>query len=208
MHIGMQHHGLLIQAHGRVLRVILLLVEVQHIFHGRDKLPSDLRETPVFMLPRLEFVFFSSSWMVSGEIFVTKPNSTAFCASKRTVQWSCPSGEGLQATAIRWAVCKPESALRRCCCTLSCKTASSPPCANRRRTFVTVASHTSKAAASSAVLHPSADLRRMRARVRVRALALPRCTKLSKVVRSSSAKVMAGCCGMGHPPFSFSIPTR
>lgn len=120
--------------------------------------------------------------MVLGEIFVTKPNSTAFCASKRTVQWSCPSGAGLQATAIRWAVCKPESALRRCCCTLSCKTASSPPCAKRRRTFVTVASHTSKAAASSAVLHPSADLRRMRARVRVRALALPRCTKVSRVL--------------------------
>lgn len=57
----MQHHGLLIQANGRVLRVILLLVKIQHIFHGRDKLASDFGETPVFMLPRLQFVFFSSS---------------------------------------------------------------------------------------------------------------------------------------------------
>jgi len=160
------------------------------------------------MLPRFEFVFFNSSWMVVGEMFVTNPNATAFCASKRTVQWSWPSGDGLQATAIRWAVCKPERALRRCCCTLSCKTASSPPWANRCRTLATVAGHTSKAATSSAVLHPSADLSRMRARVRVRALALPRCTKLSKVVRSSSVKVVAVCGGMGDPPFSFSIPPR
>ncbi len=153
------------------------------------------------MLPGFEFIFFSSSWMVFGEILVTNPNSTAFCASKRTVQWSCPSGAGLQATAIRWAVCKPERALRRCCWTLSCKTASSPPCAKRRRTFVTVASHTSKATARADELHPSADLRRMRARVMVRALALPRCTKVSRVVRSSPVKVTAGCCGMAFLRF-------
>jgi len=69
----------------------------------------------MFMLPGFEFVFLSRSWMVVDEMFVTNPNSTAFCASNRTVQWSCPSGAGLQATAIRWAVCKPERALRRCC---------------------------------------------------------------------------------------------
>jgi hypothetical protein len=150
----------------------------------------------VFVLPGLEFVFFSSSWMVLGEMLFTNPNSMAFCASKRTVQWSCPSGDGLQATAIRWADCKPVRALRRCCCTLSCKTASSPPWANRPRTFVTVASQVSKAEARAAVLHPSADLSRIRARVKVRALALPRCTKVSRVVRSSLVKVTTGCCGM------------
>ena len=31
------------------------------------------------------------------------PNSTTFPASRRRVQWSCPSGGGLQAKAIRWA---------------------------------------------------------------------------------------------------------
>src|SRR5258708_32601863 len=175
VNIGMQHHRLLIQADRRIARVIFLLIQVQHIFHGGYEFASDRGETPVFMLPGLEFVFFSNSWMVLGEMFVTNHNSTAFCASKRTVQWSWPSGDGLQATAIRWAVCKPERALRRCCCTLSCKTASSPPLAKRPRTLVTVASHTSKAAARAEVLHPSADLSRMRARVRVRALALPRC---------------------------------
>ena len=36
-----------------------------------------------------------------------------------------------------------------------------------------LASHTSKVVASVAVLHPSADLSKLRARVRVRALALP-----------------------------------
>src|SRR5258708_34120798 len=99
--------------------------------------------------------------MVVGEMLVTNPNATAFCASKRTVQWSWPSGDGLQATAIRWAVCKPERALRRCRFTLSCKTAASPPCAKRPRTLVTVACHTSKAAAGADVLHPAAELAKM-----------------------------------------------
>src|SRR5258706_3283533 len=140
LHISMPHHRLFIQADGRILRVILLLVQVEHIFHGRYELASDCGQAPVFMLPGFEFVFLSSSWMVLGEMFVTNPNSTAFCASKRTVQWSWPSGAGLHATAIRWPVWRPERALRRCCCTLSCKTASSPPWANRPRTLVTVAS--------------------------------------------------------------------
>jgi hypothetical protein len=61
--VGMQHHRFLIQADRRILRVILL-----------------------FMLPRLEFVFLSTSWMVLGEMLFTKPNSTAFCARRRTVQ--------------------------------------------------------------------------------------------------------------------------
>ena len=139
--------------------------------------------------------------MVLGEMLGTKPNSTAFCASKRTVQWSCPSGEGLHATAIRWAVCRPDSALRRCCCTLSCKTASTPPWAKRCRTLVTVAWHTSNASVSAAVLQPSADLSRMRARVRVRALALPRWTKVSRVSRSSLVKATAGGWGITGSPF-------
>jgi hypothetical protein len=127
VNIGMQHHRLLIQANRRVSQVILLLIQVQHIFHGGYEFSSDRGETPVFMLPGMTPVFFSNSWMVLCEMFVTNPNSTAFCESSRTVQWSWPSGDGLQATAIRWAVCKPERALRWCCCTLSCKTAASPP---------------------------------------------------------------------------------
>ncbi len=46
--------------------------------------------------------------MVLGEMLFKNPNSTAFCASRRTVQWSWPSGDGLQATAMRWAVCKED----------------------------------------------------------------------------------------------------
>ena len=138
--------------------------------------------------------------MVSTEIFSTKPSSTTLSASKRTVQWSCPSGAGLQATAIRWAVCRPDSALRRCCWTCSCKTASNPPWAKRRRTLATVAWHTSRASARAAVLQPWADLSRMRARVSVRALALPRRTKVSRVVRSSSVKVTAGGYGIASSP--------
>jgi hypothetical protein len=52
----------------------------------------------------------------------------------------------------------------RSCWTFSYKTASTPAWEYRRRTFMTVDSHTSKAAARVAVFHPSADLRKMRAR--------------------------------------------
>ena len=38
------------------------------------------------MPPGSEFIFLSSWWMVLGEIFSTKPSSTALLASKRTVQ--------------------------------------------------------------------------------------------------------------------------
>jgi hypothetical protein len=39
--IGVQHHRLLIQADSGILRVILLLIEVQHVFHGGYTFPSD-----------------------------------------------------------------------------------------------------------------------------------------------------------------------
>ncbi len=55
----------------------------------------------MFVLPGLQFIFLSRSWMVVGEMLFTNPNSTAFCESLRTVQWSCPSRAGLQAMAIR-----------------------------------------------------------------------------------------------------------
>lgn len=99
--ISMQHHRFLIQAHGRVVWIILLLVEIQYVFHGGDKLASHAGQTPVFMLPGFEVVFLSNSWIVVGEMLSTKPNSTALCASRRTVQWSCPSGAGLQVMAIK-----------------------------------------------------------------------------------------------------------
>jgi glucan biosynthesis protein C len=43
----------------------------------------------------------AGSLIVFGEMLLTNPSSTAFCASNRTVQWSCPSGAGLHATAVR-----------------------------------------------------------------------------------------------------------
>ncbi len=129
--------------------------------------------------------------MVLGEMFVTNPNSTAFCASKRTVQWSWPSGDGLQATAIRWAVCKPERTLRRCCCTLSCKTASTPPSPKRLRTLPMVARQISKAAVIWSSLQPSDSFSATLARVIDRALAFPRWTNTCKCCSSASVSFTA-----------------
>src|SRR5260370_38006492 len=98
----MQHDRFLVAADRRIARVVGHLVEHQHIFHGRHVLAAQrLREAPVPVLPGFEFVFFKSARMVSGEIFSTKPSSTAWLASIRRVQWSCPSGILLQALAIR-----------------------------------------------------------------------------------------------------------
>ncbi len=52
---------------------------------------------------------------------------------------------GVQATAIKCAVCSPLNALRRCSCTLSCNTRSNPPSRYRLRAFQTVAELTSSA---------------------------------------------------------------
>jgi hypothetical protein len=112
-HLGVEHNRFLVEADRRVALVVGHLVEYEHVFHGRNVLAAQLlRETPVPMLPGLEHVFFKSARMVSGEIVSTKPSSTALLASMRSVQWSCPSGTLLQATAMRCACCGLVSAWR------------------------------------------------------------------------------------------------
>ena len=101
IYISMEHHRFFIETNSRILRIIFLFLEIEHVFHRRHKFASNRGQTPVLMLPGFQLIFLSNWWIVSGEMFVTKPNSTALFASKRTVQWSCPSGAGLQATAIR-----------------------------------------------------------------------------------------------------------
>jgi hypothetical protein len=82
--IGMQRHWFLIQTDGGVVRIILLLVEVQQVFHGRDTLTSNGGKVPVLMRPAFQFIFLSSWWMVLGEMRETKPSSTARFSSNRT----------------------------------------------------------------------------------------------------------------------------
>jgi hypothetical protein len=122
-HICLGRHEFFVETHRWIPRVVLLLVEIQHILHGSNELRTYLGDAPLLVLPGLEFVFFSNWRMVSGEMDSTKPSSTAFPASKRTVQWSCPLGAGLHVMAIRWAACPPVNAWRYRAWRLSCRTA-------------------------------------------------------------------------------------
>lgn len=155
----------------------------------------------MFLLPGLEFIFLSRRWTVSREIVSTKPNSTALSASKRTEKsimsvgrWATgdddqmgrlQSRERAAAVLLDFIVQdRFQPALRE----------APPHVRNGRLT-------TSKASAMAAVLHPSADLSRMRARVTVRALALPRWIMASKVACSSQVKHTADGNSIASPPF-------
>src|SRR6266699_4140143 len=187
-HLRMHHQRLFIKTDQRGGWIIGLSVQIQEILHGGHKVRIDGRNAPLLMLPGLQRVFLSNWRTVSGEIPRTYPNSTAWPASMRTVQWSCPSGTSLHVIAIRWAACPSVSAWWRRSCRLSVSTASTPPAPYRCRILRIVWSDTSKASAISPLLQPSSHLSRTRARVRVRALALPRRTNTSTCVRSSSLR--------------------
>ena len=123
-------------------------VNLQHIFHRRDKLRVCLGwDTPLLYPPRLEFVFFSVWCTVSCEIASTYSKATMRSASSRRVQRPAPSGGVLQARAIRWASPTPsrarsywrQGAFR-------CNAASTPSCMAVWRTRATVTIPTSNAA--------------------------------------------------------------
>lgn len=87
-YIGVQRDQFLIEIDNRIERIILLFMQIQHIFHRCDKLSPYLWDTPLLVLPRLEAIFFRRLRIVSGEIDSTNPNSTALPANSRSVQWS------------------------------------------------------------------------------------------------------------------------
>jgi hypothetical protein len=101
---------LLVEADERLLRIGRLSIEVEDLFDRCDERGPHAGEAPVLVLPGLEVVFLSACRMVSGEMRATKLSCTALPANSRSVQWSCPIGAGLQAMAMRWAICSPESA--------------------------------------------------------------------------------------------------
>src|SRR5260370_24095236 len=123
-YVGLRRDELFIKADAGLAGIVLLLVQIQHIFHRRDELRPYAWEAPLLMLPGLELVFFSNWRMLSGDMHSTKPNSTALPASKRTVQRSWPVGAGLQVMAIRWAACPPVNAWLYRFFLLSCNTPS------------------------------------------------------------------------------------
>jgi hypothetical protein len=106
-------------------------------------------------LPGLKLVFFSIRQTLSRENDSVNPNSTTLPASKRIVQWVCPSGDLLQAIATMCASCLPVSfalapGLGR---SLSAVRFSST---NRLRVRSTVATPTSSAKAIWLSVRPSA----------------------------------------------------
>ena len=114
------------------------------------------------------------------------PNSTTFPASRRRVQWSCPSGGGLQAKAIRacpvldtgWASPRSSNFRGRLAWGRSRKTPSNPSSAKRCFTRYMVLKATSKASAIWGAAQPSSLFRRIRALAVTRAELLP--TRISR----------------------------
>src|SRR5262249_42571941 len=99
----------LIEVDFRALGIVGLSVEVEDLFHLRDKFGPDGGEAPLLMLPGFEFVFLSSWRTVSRDSEGASPKATASSASNRNVQRSRPAGAGLQVTAIKWAAPLPVS---------------------------------------------------------------------------------------------------
>lgn len=102
-YLGQQLFNFLIQADYRMIGVVVFFVEIQHSFHTRYETTIYFRDAPLLVLPGFNFTFFKTWRIVSGETLSTSSSSTIRSASMRTVQWSLPSGTGLQAVAMMMA---------------------------------------------------------------------------------------------------------
>ena len=156
---------------------------------------------PFLLLPRLEFVFFSTCRTVSRQIESAKSSSTTLPASNRKVQRVCPSGAGLQATATKWASCLPSSL--RCFPGRgrSLRARSNPPSTKRWRTRLTVEGPTITASATCWSVRPSSALHKIKDRFTLRADDLPRRVRSNKCSRSSWVKsTRYRLAGIPHTP--------
>ena len=159
--------GGLVKTHHRTLRVVLFVVQVQHILHPGHELPAHLWDAPLFLLPRLEFVFLSIWRTVSKEMLPANSSSTTLSASRWSVQLTCPSGGLLHAMATRCASCLPLSLRSRPGRGRSLMAASSPSLTNRLRALATVRALTETASAASRSDSPSSAFSNGRARFTV-----------------------------------------
>ena len=98
--VGQQLCGAFVETDHRPLRVVEFGIQVQHILHSGHEVRAHLGDAQLCLLPRLERVFFRCSRTVSWDNDSTALNSTIRSASRRSFQWSWPSGAGLQARAI------------------------------------------------------------------------------------------------------------
>src|SRR5262249_1094019 len=90
----------LVKANDGVLRVVGFGVERQHGLHPGQKQRIDLRDTPGALQVRLEFVFLSTVATWVPEMCSQYFNSTAFSASRSSFHRACPSGAGVQQSAV------------------------------------------------------------------------------------------------------------
>ncbi len=98
--IGHQLPGCLVETDHGMVRVVVFVVQVQHVLHSSHELTAHLRDAPLLLLPRLEFVFLSIWRTVSREMLSANPIATTLSASSWIVQSACPSGASLHAMAI------------------------------------------------------------------------------------------------------------
>ena len=151
----------------------------------RHELPAHL-DTPLFLLPGLEFVFLSIWRTVSREMLSANSNSTTLSANNWSVQCVCPSGAALHAKAIRCASCRPSSLRSRPGHGRSLMAASSPSSTYRFRALATVAGLTNSTSAISRSRSPWSALSSDSARFTVRTDALPRWDTSLRRERSAS----------------------
>src|SRR3954447_9684393 len=99
------HHlvGYLVEADHRALRIVALLVEVEHVLHAPDELRADLGDAPLPFQPRFEVPFLSVLLTVSSEISSATPSSSSLSANSRMLQrlLAASSGGSEQAKATR-----------------------------------------------------------------------------------------------------------
>ena len=193
--LGQQLGGGLVKADHRPLWVIGFGVQVQHILHVGHELGARLGDAPLFLLPRLESVFFSRRRTPSWAMEDANPNSTTFPAKRRRVQWSWPSGAGLRASAIRacpvldtgWA--SPRSSNFRCrlAWRRSHRDPANPSWVNRCLIRYTAPSATSRASATWGAAQPSSLLSRICALAVTRAELFPTRIRCCNSSRCSAA---------------------
>ena len=89
-------------------------IDFQHVLHaGHECGIAPWRDPPVLLQVRLEFRFFKIRWTVMGDTVGARPSSTAFSASRRTVQRRRPCGADEQASAIKRASNAPSNVTSR-----------------------------------------------------------------------------------------------
>src|SRR5215203_905513 len=131
--------GRFVKADHRILGIVLLGIQIKHIFHAPDKLGTDARNAPFFLAPRLHIVFLSVRRTVSSEIAWTSLSSMSLSASNCIVHCLRSSGGVLQAQATSVASALPSSLGVPPGRERSVRAASTPPSTKRLRMRSTVA---------------------------------------------------------------------